>query len=62
VQDQGAKHSAKEHLEASHAGTNLERFVAWLRADIEADPGVEAIMARFDVSESRPRKALTLEP
>lgn len=47
-----------EHLEAAHAGTPLEAFLAELRADIEADrQELEALMSRLDVAESRTRKA-----
>src|SRR5205085_7785795 len=42
-----------EHLEKAHAGTDVARFVAALRADIEADRGeLEALMQRLHVSAS----------
>jgi hypothetical protein len=47
-----------EHLEASHEGTDLGRFVAALLSDIEADRGeLEGLMQRLEFSESRTRKA-----
>jgi hypothetical protein len=47
-----------EHLEAAHAGTPLESFVAALRADIAADRReLESLMERLGISESSPRKA-----
>jgi hypothetical protein len=47
-----------EHLEAAHAGSEIARFFAELRADIEADrQELKALMERPEISESRPRKA-----
>lgn len=47
-----------EHLEAAHAGTDLGRFAAGLRAEVAADRReLETVMARLDVAESRTRKA-----
>lgn len=47
-----------EHLEAAHAGTPLESFLAELRADIAADRGeLESLMNRLGIAESRTRKA-----
>jgi len=47
-----------EHLEASHAGTEVARFAAELRAEVAADRGeLERLMERLEVSESRTRKA-----
>jgi len=47
-----------EHLESAHEGTEMAKFFAELRADIEADSQeLKALMKRFGVSESRPRKA-----
>jgi hypothetical protein len=47
-----------EHLEAAHAGTEMARFFAELRTDIEADrQELKALMERLHISESRPRKA-----
>ena len=47
-----------EHLEAAHAGTPLERFVAELRADVAADrQELEALMGGLQIAESRTRKA-----
>ena len=46
-----------EHLEAAHAGTPLERFLAELRADVAADrQELEGLMDRLDIKESRTRK------
>lgn len=46
------------HLEKSHAGTDTGRFVAALRADIEADQReLEGLIARLGVAASAPRKA-----
>jgi hypothetical protein len=48
-----------EHLEKAHAGTDLERFLAGLRADITADrQELEALMGRLHVTTSSPRKAM----
>jgi hypothetical protein len=47
-----------EHLEAAHAGTDLGRFAARLRADVAADRReLEALMERLDAGQSRTRKA-----
>jgi hypothetical protein len=47
-----------EHLEAAHAGTPLERFLAELRNDVTADrQELEALMNRLQVAQSRTRKA-----
>jgi hypothetical protein len=47
-----------EHLEAAYAGTELARFFAALRTDIEADrQELEALMDRLQITESRTRKA-----
>lgn len=47
-----------EHLQAAHAGTPLESFLANLRADITADRHeLEALMDRLHITESRTRKA-----
>jgi DNA-binding transcriptional regulator YbjK len=47
-----------EHLEKAYAETEMARFFAALRSDIEADrQELKALMDRLDVSESRPRKA-----
>lgn len=47
-----------EHLEEAHAGTDLGREVAGLRAEVAEDrQELEAIMGRLDVGESRTRKA-----
>jgi hypothetical protein len=47
-----------EHLEASHYGAPLERFLAELRADIATDRReLESFMGRLGVAESRTRKA-----
>jgi len=47
-----------EHLEASHAGTDLARFVAGLRGDIEADRGeLEGLLRQLQVTQSPVRKA-----
>jgi hypothetical protein len=54
----GAALELLEHLETEHAGTDLERFAAELRADVEADrQELEAIMDRLQITESRTRKA-----
>src|SRR5438105_546827 len=46
-----------EHLERAQAGSPVARFAAELRADIAADRGeLEVLMARLQVSVSRPRK------
>lgn len=48
-----------EHLETEHAGTDLERFAAALRADIVADrTELESLLKQLDISESPPRKAM----
>lgn len=47
-----------EHLEEAHAGTDLGREVAGLRAEVAEDrQELETIMGRLDVGESRTRKA-----
>jgi hypothetical protein len=47
-----------EHLETEHAGTDVGRFAAELRADIATDrEELEALINRLGVSESRTRKA-----
>lgn len=47
-----------EHLEAAHAGTDVGRFAAELRADVSADRReLEALMESLHVAESRTRKA-----
>ena len=47
-----------EHLESEHAGTEVGRLAAGLRADVEADrQALEAIMERLDIARSRTRKA-----
>lgn len=47
-----------EHLEVVHAETEVGRFAAELRADVEADRReLKAVMDRLDVGESRTRKA-----
>jgi hypothetical protein len=47
-----------EQLEKRHAGEPVARFVAGLRADIEADRAeLQALMGRLGLSESAPRKA-----
>ena len=47
-----------EHLEQAHAGTPVERLLADLRADIEADrQELEGLMARLGVHQSRSRRA-----
>src|SRR5690242_14331821 len=46
------------HLEPAHAGTPLEREVAAVRTDIEADKReLEALMRRFDAPASVTRRA-----
>lgn len=46
-----------EHLEAEHAGTPIESFVAELRADVEADRReLETLMDRLQVARSSTRK------
>jgi hypothetical protein len=48
-----------EHLERAHAGTELEEFIARLRADIRADQEVlVALMRRLEIKSSNPRKAM----
>ncbi len=45
-------------LEQTHAGTEMARLFAELRADIEADRAeLKTLMTRFEIPESRPRKA-----
>jgi hypothetical protein len=47
-----------EHLEKEHAGTDVERLVINLRADIVADrKELEALMERLQIAQSPPRKA-----
>jgi hypothetical protein len=47
-----------EHLESKHAGSEIGRFAAALRADIAADRReLEELMRRLHVDESRTRKA-----
>jgi hypothetical protein len=47
-----------EHLETAHAGTEVGRLAAELRADVEADRQILAsLMERLDVDRSRTRKA-----
>lgn len=47
-----------EHLETVHRGTEVERVVAGLRADVAADRReLESLMRRLNVAESRTRKA-----
>jgi hypothetical protein len=47
-----------EHLEKAHAGTEVGRFAAALRAEVAADRReLEALMERLQVGESRVRKA-----
>ena len=47
-----------EHLERAHAGTELERTLRELRADVEADRReLDALMERLDVKASAPRRA-----
>src|ERR1044071_4468697 len=47
-----------EHLEAAHAGTPLESFLAELRADVTADRHeLEGLMQQLHIAESRTRKA-----
>jgi hypothetical protein len=47
-----------EHLEAAHKGTEIERFSAELRTDIEADRReLQRLMDRLQVTQSRPRSA-----
>jgi hypothetical protein len=47
-----------EHLEATFAGTPVAVFVAELRADVETDRReLQALMAQFQIAESRARKA-----
>lgn len=46
-----------EHLEEEHAGTQVGRLAAELRAEIEADRQIlESVMERLRVSQSRARK------
>jgi len=46
-----------EHLEAEHAGTPIEGFVAELRADVEADrQELESLMDRLQVARSSTRR------
>jgi len=46
-------------LEREHAGTPIARFAAELRGEIEQDRGeLETLMARLDITESLPRKAV----
>lgn len=48
-----------EHLEQAHAAEPVARFAAELRADILADRReLEALMARLQITASRPRKVL----
>jgi hypothetical protein len=48
-----------EHLEKAHAGKELEKFIARLRADILADQQVlEGLMRHLEITTSRPRKAM----
>lgn len=47
-----------DDLQASHAESDLGRFIAGLRQDIAADRGeLEALMRRLEIPESRTRKA-----
>jgi len=47
-----------EHLETAHAGTDMGRFAAELRADVAADrQELEAVMERLDAGASRTRRA-----
>ncbi|HEX6862545.1 MAG TPA: hypothetical protein VF414_07015 [Thermoanaerobaculia bacterium] len=47
-----------EHLEKEHAGTEVGRLAAGLRADVEADrQTLESLMERLEVGRSRTRKA-----
>ena len=47
-----------EHLQAAHAGTPLESFLAELRADVTADRHeLEGLMEQLHITESRTRKA-----
>jgi hypothetical protein len=47
-----------EHLQAAQAGTAVERFLAQLRAEIEADrQELEALIDRLNFAKSRPRQA-----
>jgi len=47
-----------EHLEAAHAGTDVGRFAAELRADVAADRReLEGLMESLQIKESRTRKA-----
>src|SRR5215212_3329376 len=47
-----------EHLESAHAGTEVVRFAAELRADVAADrQELEALMDRLQVAQSRTRRA-----
>jgi predicted nuclease with TOPRIM domain len=46
-----------EHLEETHAGTDVGRFLAELRAEVEADrEELNALMARLAIDESVMRK------
>ena len=46
-----------EHLEKEHAGTEVGRLAAELRADVEADrQALESLMERLEVARSRTRK------
>ena len=47
-----------EQLEAAHAGTPLARCIAGVREDVQADrQELEALMGRFQLAQSRTRKA-----
>lgn len=47
-----------EHLEEAHAGTDVGRFAAELRADVAADrKELEAVMERLHAGKSRTRRA-----
>ena len=47
-----------EHLEKEHAGTEVGRLAAGLRADVEADrQALKSLMERLEVAQSRTRKA-----
>jgi len=47
-----------EHLETEHAGTEVGRLAAELRAEVEADrQTLESIMDRLEVARSRTRRA-----
>ena len=47
-----------ENLEAIYEGKAIARFIATLRADVEADrQELEGLMSRLQISESRTRKA-----